>query len=248
MIVDCFIMQNLAPHSPASKPRLVLFDLDHTLLPIDSDQTWGEFLHEEGLVSNDHKKINQAFYEDYARGELDVHAYLRFVFQIFAQYDRAQLKIWQQQYFEKKIAHHICAQACALLRRHQADTCLLVTATNSFVVQPIAQALGFEMTHLVATEPATLDLHSAWYENDDPFSGGLRGVPCFRENKIKKIEEWLGQNHKKREDFQEVWSYSDSRNDIPMLTWADKAVATNPDAVLLAHAHAHTWPVMHLFF
>ncbi|MBK7718656.1 MAG: HAD-IB family hydrolase, partial [Simplicispira sp.] len=31
-----------APDAPAL-PRLVLFDLDHTLLPIDSDFEWGEF-------------------------------------------------------------------------------------------------------------------------------------------------------------------------------------------------------------
>ena len=59
--------------------KLALFDLDHTLLPIDSDYAWGEFTLEIGWCDPGHFKTrNDAFYAHYQAGTLDVHAYVRF--------------------------------------------------------------------------------------------------------------------------------------------------------------------------
>ena len=59
--------------------RVALFDLDNTLLPIDSDHAWGEFTIARGWVDSvEFKKANDAFYAQYKAGRLDVHAYVRF--------------------------------------------------------------------------------------------------------------------------------------------------------------------------
>ena len=59
--------------------RLALFDLDNTLLAGDSDHAWGEFLISRDIVDEaQHRAKNDAFYEQYVRGELDIHGYVAF--------------------------------------------------------------------------------------------------------------------------------------------------------------------------
>ena len=59
--------------------NLCLFDLDDTLLPIDSDHAWGEFLIRLGWVDEvAFRRRNDAFYAQYKAGQLDIHAYIRF--------------------------------------------------------------------------------------------------------------------------------------------------------------------------
>ena len=43
-----------------------------------------------------------------------------------------------------------------------------------------------------------------------------------------------------------ITAYSDSRNDIPLLELADKAVAVDPDPTLRAHAENKGWSVISL--
>ena len=59
--------------------KVALFDLDHTLIPMDSDFQWGEFTLALGWCdSTEFKLRNTEFYEHYKAGTLDIHAYVRF--------------------------------------------------------------------------------------------------------------------------------------------------------------------------
>ncbi|WP_204274504.1 HAD family hydrolase, partial [Stenotrophomonas maltophilia] len=60
------------------------------------------------------------------------------------------------------------------------DLCCVVTATNSFVTRPIAEAFGID--HLIATEPATADGRP-----DSAFTGDVAGTPSFREGKVARV-------------------------------------------------------------
>jgi phosphoserine phosphatase len=44
-------------------------------------------------------------------------------------------------------------------------------------------------------------------------------------------------------DLKRCWAYSDSYNDIPLLTLVGHPVAINPDARLRRHARDNNWPV-----
>lgn len=228
------------------KPKLVLFDLDHTLLPIDSDQTWGQFLYEQGVVDDEHQAKNQQFYLDYTQGKLDLNNFLSLSFAALAAHSRDELAVLQAKFIEEKIKPHITNAAKYLLKQHSEDVCLLVTATNSFVTLEIAKLFGFMPEYLVATEPQTID-HEIWWKTNAAFNGSIHGVPCFREKKIVRIEEKLNELKLQRQDFSSVWAYSDSHNDIPMLEFADKAIATNPDATLSAYAKQKSWSRLYLF-
>ncbi|PSB91883.1 HAD family hydrolase [Candidatus Pandoraea novymonadis] len=223
--------------------NLALFDLDHTLLPIDSDKEWGRFLVRIGAVDGPaYTKANEAFYQDYSTGNLDMPAYLRFCLAPLAQYTRDQLDTWHAQYMKAIIEPAIRAEAIALLNKHRiaGDLCCIVSATNTFVTTPIAHALGIK--HLIGTRPATMgDYPNARY------TGNYIGTPSFREGKISCTETWLKTLGKTWGDFEHSFFYSDSANDVPLMEKVTHPVATNPDEPLRAIALARRWPILELF-
>ncbi len=217
--------------------RLTLFDLDNTLLAGDSDFQWGQFLIEQGVLTREtHEARNLEFYEDYKRGTLDIDAFLAFQLQPLSQYPRAQLDAWHAVYMENKIRPMMTEKAVALVEKHRAqgDLLMIITATNSFVTTPIAQAFGIE--HLIGTTPE---------EVDGAFTGRASGVPSFQQGKITRLEQWLAERGKTLADCESTF-YSDSRNDLPLLQLVDHPVAVDPDPVLLDYATAQRWPIISL--
>lgn len=219
--------------------HLALFDLDNTLLPIDSDYEWSRFLARLGVLDgDDYERENNRFYEHYKAGSLDINEFLQFQLAPLAAHPRDTLERWHAQFMAEVITPTISHQARELVDRHRArgDLIALVTATNAFVTGPIARAFGID--HLVAT---TLE------EVNGQFTGRPSGTPSFREGKIVRTHEWLGSIGQRFDGFERSWFYSDSRNDIALLEQVTDPVATNPDPVLHATAVTRGWPVLRLF-
>lgn len=226
---------------PASETslRLALFDLDHTLLPIDSDFEWGNFLAQKGIVDVEwFRRRNEEFYEQYKAGTLDMRAFLEFGLAPLAGNDRATLARLHAEFMRIVVEPQVTARALALVDAHRAagDLCAIVTATNAFVTAPIARRFGVE--HLIATIPA---------QEDERFTGGVRGEPCFKEGKLARVTSWLESLGLAWQSFACSTFYSDSRNDIALLEHVTVPVATNPDATLAAHARARGWRHLSLF-
>ncbi|MGI4858801.1 MAG: HAD family hydrolase [Janthinobacterium lividum] len=223
--------------------RLALFDLDHTLIPTDSDHAWGRFMIQLGLVdAAQFAHDNERFYADYQNGCLDIHAYLRVSLAPLTRHSRDTLDAWHRQFMAEVITPVIRPEALALIAEHQArgDLCCVITATNAFVTAPIVRALGID--NLIAIDLAT--------EGDAPrgrYTGEISGEPSFREGKIIRTQQWLASLGKTLDDFEQSFFYSDSRNDIPLLEKVSDPVATNPDDTLRAHAKAHGWRTLELF-
>ena len=219
---------------------LCLFDLDDTLLPIDSDHAWGEFVIGLGWVDeSSFRARNDAFYEQYKAGRLDVHAYIAFATEPLRARDAATLAHAHARFMREVIAPRILPPAQALVRSHQArgDLVGLVTATNDFITAPIAAAFGIE--HLIALE----------LERDagGAISGAIRGTPTYREGKVERVGEWLAALGKGWDDFASISVYSDSMNDLPLLERAHHPVATNPSPALEALARERHWRILRLF-
>jgi HAD superfamily hydrolase (TIGR01490 family) len=218
--------------------RLALFDLDNTLLAGDSDYEWGQFLVDRGVLEREtYEAQNRAYYEQYVAGTLDIHEYLGFALRPLAAHSPADLARWHADFMRLRIAPMITPAARTLVRSHRAagDLCAIITATNSFVTAPIARA--FEVEHLVATEPEAAA---------GRFTGRVAGVPCFREGKVTRLEQWLQGLGRKLADFAESSFYSDSHNDLPLLERVSRPVAVDPDQALATEAARRGWTVLSL--
>ncbi|MBU2952405.1 HAD family hydrolase [Marinobacter sp. F3R08] len=214
---------------------LAIFDLDNTLLAGDSDHAWGEFLVEEGIVdAEEYRLANDRFYQEYLNGELDILRYLGFALQPLANHNVSELLAWRNLFMERKVRPMMLAGAKALLNRHrdQGHTLMIITATNRFVTEPIAQALGIE--HLIATEPELVNGH---------YTGEVAGTPSFQDGKVTRLNDWLNAHKRTLEG---AWFYSDSHNDLPLLKLVDNPVAVDPDPTLEKYARDNGWKVMSL--
>lgn len=214
---------------------LALFDLDNTLIAGDSDYLWGCFLVEQGIVDGEHyQRENQRFYDQYRAGELDIHEFLAFQLRPLSEHTLDTLHQWRQRYIEEKITPILLPRAQALIDRHrrQDDTLVVITATNRFITAPIVELYG--IPHLLATEPEMQDHH---------YTGRIAGIPCFQDGKVERLSGWLVEN---RQSLQDSWFYSDSHNDLPLLSRVSHPVAVDPDEILQRHARDKDWPIISL--
>lgn len=213
---------------------LALFDLDETLLAGDSDYEWGLHLVSLGVVDRvSYEAKNQEFYDRYRAGTLVLQDFLDFQLFPLSQFSRAQLDAWHADFLATRILPIVRPGARALLDRHRDAERIIITATNRFVTGPIAAALG--ITNLIAT-----DLEQA----DGRFTGRSLGTPCFREGKVARLHEWLAARGERLAEYADSWFYSDSANDIPLLSIVTHPVAVHPDPRLRAHAEARGWPIL----
>lgn len=218
--------------------KLVLFDLDNTLLAGDSDYEWGQFLIDKGVLDRAHYEArNKAFYEDYKAGRLDIYAFLNFALRPLATHSREQLDAWHAEFMATRIRPLITPAARELVALHQrdADIVAIITATNAFVTAPIAREFG--VNHLIATEPESVA---------GRFTGEVAGIPCFREGKVARLEAFLERFGTRLDCLTASWFYSDSHNDLPLLEKVQHPVAVDPDDILRETAEARRWPVISL--
>ena len=220
--------------------RLALFDLDHTLLPLDSDYQWADFLARTGRAGD--PDVARARNEDlmlrYNAGDLTAQEAAEFMLGLLAAHCPMDLASWHEEFMQDVIRPAMTHQAMSLVRGHLSagDRCAIVTATNTFVTAPIARAFG--VPTLIATDPEFVN---------GRYTGRIDGTPSFREGKIKRVNAWLEALGQTLSDYEHVYFYSDSINDLPLLEQVTHPVATNPSERLRQIALERKWTVLDLF-
>jgi HAD superfamily hydrolase (TIGR01490 family) len=220
------------------KQNLALFDLDNTLLAGDSDYNWSLFLIDEGLLdAKTHHDRNEQFYADYKNGCLNIVEFLKFQLKPLSEHPRAFLYELHKKYMQKVIRPMMTEKAQNLVDKHKAagDLCIVITATNSFVTKPIATAYGVE--HLIGSDPEIVN---------GEYTGGVAGVPTYKEGKVTRLNQWLAEHGKQLSDFERSYFYSDSHNDLPLMKLVTNPVAVNADSTLTVYAQEHAWPQISL--
>lgn len=220
--------------------NLCLFDLDETLLPLDSDHAWGDFVVRQGWVEpTEFARRNDAFFAQYKAGTLDIHEYIEFATRPWRDRPADEMRAAHLRFMHEAITPAIRPVALQLVQRHQAqgDLVAIVTATNEFVTTPIGRAFGVD--HLLAVR-----LEKGPAGN---ITGRIEGTPSFREGKTVRTQQWLEGLGYRLQDFERISVYSDSANDLPLLELASDPVATNPSPPLEAIARERGWRILRLF-
>jgi len=208
--------------------KLTIFDLDNTLLAGDSDRAWGQYIVEKKIVSDDFLIESEKFYNSYYEGDLDIDGFLAFCLKPLTENKLSELLELRKGFVEDKIKPMMLEEAVRTVKKKKLEgPVIIATATNSFVTRPIADL--FKIKDLIATE---------FIIKDNEFTGEVDGIPCFREGKVKKVEEWVKANGY---DLSGATFYSDSFNDLPLLEKVETAIVVDGDDKLIEQAKNNDW-------
>ena len=207
---------------------LVFFDLDDTLLAGDSEAAWAKHMLFKGITedSSFEEKIMK-FDQDYRLGKLNFSAYTEFLLSPIKGMSVEEVHEIVRPFSVNIVNELKDSTGQALLEKHSSDECLITSGTLSFIVKEIALLLGFNT--FFGTEA---EIKGGLY------TGRVSGKPNFGEEKVRKIQAWLG-NRK----FSQTIAYSDSINDLPLLKFASQAVVLNPDIRLREVAILEGWEI-----
>ena len=208
--------------------KLTIFDLDNTLLAGDSDRAWGQYIVEKKIVSDAFLIESEKFYNSYYEGDLDIDGFLAFCLKPLTENKLSELLELRKGFIEDKIKPMMLEEAIRTVEQKKIEgPVIIATATNSFVTRPIADL--FKIKDLIATE---------FVIRDNEFTGEVDGIPCFREGKVKKVEEWVEANGY---DLSSATFYSDSFNDLPLLEKVETAIVVDGDDKLIEQAKNNDW-------
>jgi len=208
--------------------KLTIFDLDNTLLAGDSDRAWGQYIVEKKIVSDNFLIESEKFYNSYYEGDLDIDGFLAFCLKPLTENKLSELLELRKGFVEDKIKPMMLEEAVRTVKKKKLEgPVIIATATNSFVTRPIADL--FKIKDLIATE---------FVIKDNEFTGEVDGIPCFREGKVKKVEEWVKANGY---DLSSATFYSDSFNDLPLLEKVETAIVVDGDDKLIEQAKNNDW-------
>ena len=216
--------------------NIALFDLDNTLINGDSDHEWGNFLAENNYVdSKSYKERNNIFFEEYKKGTLCPREFALFSYEPLTKYSYKTLLEIREKFFKDKILPLILPKAIDLVNHHKknGDIIAIVTATNSFISK--VSANFFQITHLLASEPEFIN---------NKFTGNLQGEPCYQEGKVYKVKEWIKKNN--FSNYDEIYFYTDSHNDLQLMGYCTIPVAVDPDETLNRISLKNKWEIISL--
>ncbi|MDB4056231.1 HAD-IB family hydrolase [Gammaproteobacteria bacterium] len=218
-----------------SKPALVIFDLDNTILNGDSDYAMINYLVHTQALDESAGKQNQIFIEDYQRGELDFDAYTTFALSAYIGMTRTEINEYMLPFVTKVIEPMINTLALKIIHDHgdSGDTILLASATNELIVQPIAKRLDIQ--NVIGTQVKFIN---------DKCTGEYIPPSALGEGKLQLVQQWMQKNN--FDDFSGVTFYSDSINDLPLLEAVDFPKAVNPDAMLEKISLERGWEIIDL--
>ena len=218
-----------------SKPALVIFDLDNTILNGDSDYAMINYLVHTQALDESAGKQNQIFIEDYQRGELDFDAYTTFALSAYIGMTRSEINEYMLRFVAKVIEPMINTLALKIIHDHgdRGDTILLASATNELIVQPIAKRLDIQ--NVIGTQVKFIN---------NKCTGEYISPSALGEGKLQLVQQWMQKNN--FDDFSGATFYSDSINDLPLLEAVDFPKAVNPDAMLEKISLERGWEIIDL--
>ena len=220
---------------PDPAMRLALFDLDHTLLSGDSDLLWCDFLIGLGLLPADFGERNRHMAAAYTAGSVTPTDYCNFYASTLAGHDETYWAPLRERFLAEVIRPRIPDDARALLQRHRESghTLVLTTATNRVVSALTAAELGVD--HHLATEVEMVD---------GRFTGRTQGMLNMRTGKVERLRAWLQQQGEADSVLRLAIFYTDSINDLPLLSVVRQPVVVDPDPRLESTALRKGWKVL----
>lgn len=208
--------------------RAAFFDMDNTLLRVDTGMSWTKFLYKRGELPP--KMVAKAVYWStlYKLAILDMEAvFSKLCLDLRGDSEAemiAKCDVWYRDHVEREIAP--AARVAVEHHRRAGHLVVLATGSTCYAARPVAR--GANIDHVLSSE---LEVEGGAFT-------GRASALCFGHHKVALAEAWAA---KHGVDLAASYFYSDSYNDLPMLSRVGTAIAVNPDARLARHAKRHGW-------
>jgi len=230
-------MPEAAPHPSSDSAIVAFFDVDNTRMRGASVYYVGREAFRRGLISwRDIAVFAWHQFRFLAVGENREHLATakERALGLVGGHSEEGLVALANDIYERDFAPKLWPETVALTKEHLAKghEVWLITATPQLVAEVIAERLG--LTGALGTKVEALD---------GVFTGVLDGHVLHGDEKAAVAEQFA---RERGTNLADCWAYSDSSNDIPLLTLVGNRVVVNPDAKLLAHAEAAGWDVLPL--
>jgi HAD superfamily hydrolase (TIGR01490 family) len=230
-------MSDAVPEAPSDAPIVAFFDVDNTLLRGASMFHMAKAARRMRMVSAlEILKFcwHQAIFLFIGENDRHLGSIKDRALTLIGGYTERELEDLANEVFERDIESRLWPETVGLTQEHIAKghQVWLISATPQIVGRVIARRLGL-----------TGALGTMFEARDGVFTGAFDGPVLHGEHKAVAAEKFttqLGAN------LADCWAYSDSRNDIPLLTLVGHRVVVNPDSRLTAHAKKLGWPILQL--
>jgi len=210
--------------------RAAFFDMDRTVLRIDTGMSWMRFLRRRGELSP--VGYGRAIYWSllYKLALLDMETLAgKLVADLRGDSERDMVDKCQA-WYESDVSGQVAPEAVRAIHDHRGrgDMVVLLTGSTQFAADVVGGELGLE--HTLSTRIEVVD---------GRFTGRLEQL-CFGRHKVHVAERFA---HEHGVDLDDSTFYSDSYNDLPMFERVGEAVVVNPDARLQRHANRAGWRI-----
>ena len=208
--------------------KLVLFDLDDTLLAGDTEGEWVKFMIDNGMVRDEYFLEKMAIFTgNYRNGRLDIFEYSNFLLSPLSGINELDLQEKVEEFSKIVVEKLSDITTYNLLKRHTYDECVITSGTLSFLVKEISSELGVK--HCFGTDAEIIK---------GSYTGKVLGHPNFSEEKVRRIKNWIEDR-----SFEGIYAYSDSIHDLALLEFSSFPTAVNPDTQLLEIAKERHWEI-----
>ncbi|MCE0496178.1 HAD family hydrolase [Vibrio salinus] len=213
---------------------LYVFDMDDTLIDGDCSMLWNQYLVNKGIVTSpDFLETDKRLMDLYSIGKMDMEEYLEFFMQPLINIPQQEVNRMVDEFVSDYVKPRVFNEALSLINdlKAQSHTMLIISATVSFIVRKVAVSLG-------VSEAIGIDM----VIQNDRYTSKIEGVPSYREGKIKRLKDWIGQEENK---YTSVHFYTDSINDLPLCEYSDYTYLINPCTQLKKEANSRPWQIYH---
>ena len=211
--------------------RAAFFDMDLTLLRVNSGSRWVKYLRRRGEIGLPMLLRSGFWLLQYRLSLLNMEAVAAMLAADMAGDAEDEMRVKVGEFYQSEIRDTISPLAREALEQHrdEGDSIVLLTSATPYVAEPLAAELA--IPHVLCTRLAV---------ENGRFSGSLLPPTCYGVGKVHHAERFAEAHGI---DLAQSSFYTDSYSDLPMLQRVGRPVAVNPDRRLSRYARRQGWPI-----
>jgi HAD superfamily hydrolase (TIGR01490 family) len=215
-----------------TRPVVAFFDLDGTLLTVNSGALWIQRERRLGRISALQFAKAGLWLLAYRLRPVDMTRLTELALETIIGEAEDTVRRWTREWYAAEVAHHVSAEARACVERHRIDNhrLILLTSSSRYESECACEQLGLDGYLCTRYEVV-----------DGRFTGRVVRPVCYGEGKVALAAAWAAEQGCSLAD---AFFYTDSHSDLPGLEAVGRPRVVNPDLRLRLSAWRRGWPVL----